>query len=45
MIVFKGTNTAFKTWLRSWDPMRDNEALDASVARHPAGKGFSRGPV
>jgi hypothetical protein len=40
---FNGTNAAFKTWLRSWDPHRDNPALDAAVARHPAGKRLGQG--
>lgn len=38
MKSFAGTNAAFKSWLRSWDPTRDNLELDACVARHPAGK-------
>lgn len=40
--VFAGTNAEFKAWLRSWNPMRDNPALDACVARHPAGKRLGR---
>lgn len=43
MLFFKGTNAEFKAWLRSWNPMRDNEALDACVARHPAGKRLGHG--
>jgi hypothetical protein len=42
MMAFTGTNAAFKVWLRSWDPHRDNPALDACVARHPAGKRLGR---
>lgn len=43
MMCFSGTVTEFKAWLRSWDPHRDNPALDACVARHPAGKRLGHG--
>ena len=39
---FTGTNTEFQAWLRSWARFMDDPALDASVARHPAGKGLGR---
>lgn len=42
-LTFIGNNAAFKSWLRSWDPMWDNAELDACVARHPSGRGLRSG--